>query len=168
MSAARCAGWGRIGKTLEFSIWRIPALHREAERDTTGSNSRQPLVHTWIDGRVQGKHQGGIKEASWRRHVKVTRLQQSPLFCATSLSFDSPCGSIAVMRAARSIESLASRAKYPVLLGFALLCAAAVPCSYITLIQANANEGASPQPATPAVTPTAPSEFPTASDARLA
>ena len=34
---------------------KVPALHREAERDTTGSFSRQPLVHTWIRGRVQGK-----------------------------------------------------------------------------------------------------------------
>jgi hypothetical protein len=33
----------------------FPALHREAERDTTGSISRQPLVHTWIDGAAQGK-----------------------------------------------------------------------------------------------------------------
>ena len=34
---------------------KVPALHREAERDTTGSFSRQPLVHTWNDRRVQGK-----------------------------------------------------------------------------------------------------------------
>src|SRR5580692_3287985 len=34
---------------------KVPALHREAERDTTGSLSRQPLVHTCIGGRVQGK-----------------------------------------------------------------------------------------------------------------
>src|ERR1700704_4132443 len=33
----------------------VPALHREAERDTTGSFSRQPLVHTWIATAVQGK-----------------------------------------------------------------------------------------------------------------
>jgi N-acetylmuramoyl-L-alanine amidase len=63
---------------------------------------------------------------------------------------------------------LASRAKYPVLLGFALLCAAAASCSYITLIQANANEGAAAQPATPVPAPATSSEFPTASDARLA
>src|ERR1700722_8471694 len=37
---------------------KVPALHREAERDTTGSFSRQPLVHTWIDRRVQGKRRG--------------------------------------------------------------------------------------------------------------
>ena len=27
---------------------KVPALHREAERDTTGSFNRQPLLHTWI------------------------------------------------------------------------------------------------------------------------
>ena len=55
MSAARCAGCGGIGKTLESSeISKVPALHREAERDTTGSVSRQPLVHTWIGVSVQG------------------------------------------------------------------------------------------------------------------
>src|SRR3984957_1256789 len=36
-------------------ISKVPALHREAERDTTGSFNRQPLVHTWIGGGVQGK-----------------------------------------------------------------------------------------------------------------
>ena len=35
-----------------------PALHREAERDTTGSISRQHLVHTWIGGSVQAKGKG--------------------------------------------------------------------------------------------------------------
>src|SRR6266851_4321585 len=35
--------------------WKVPALHREAERDTTGSFSRQPLLHTWNGRRVQGK-----------------------------------------------------------------------------------------------------------------
>jgi len=33
----------------------VPALHREAERDTTGRFSYQPLVHTWIGACVQGK-----------------------------------------------------------------------------------------------------------------
>lgn len=32
----------------------VPALHQEAERDTTGSISRQPFVHTWIGRQVQG------------------------------------------------------------------------------------------------------------------
>jgi hypothetical protein len=48
------------GKTQDPSIWKVPALHREAERDTTGSISRQHLVHTWIGGYVQGKHQGTV------------------------------------------------------------------------------------------------------------
>jgi hypothetical protein len=33
----------------------IPPLHREAECDATGSNSRQHFVHTWIGGPMQGK-----------------------------------------------------------------------------------------------------------------
>src|ERR1700730_16329975 len=54
-----------------LEISKVPALHREAERDTTGSISRQPLVHTWIGLLVQGKRRcvatldvirrGGIK-----------------------------------------------------------------------------------------------------------
>src|SRR6266567_5380260 len=38
--------------------WKVPALHREAERDTTGSFNRQPLLHTWIGACVQGKRRG--------------------------------------------------------------------------------------------------------------
>src|SRR5258707_5073980 len=54
--AARCAGRGGIGKTLESPRFaKVPALHREAERDTTGSFSRQPPVHTWNGRVVQGK-----------------------------------------------------------------------------------------------------------------
>ena len=34
-------------------ILDVPALHREAERDTTGNFSRQHLLHTWIDRHVQ-------------------------------------------------------------------------------------------------------------------
>src|ERR1700688_2378379 len=34
---------------------KVPALHREAERDTTGRFSRQPPVHTWIGAGVPGK-----------------------------------------------------------------------------------------------------------------
>ena len=54
LSTARCAGRGGIGKTLESPNSKVPALHREAERDTTGSISRQPPVHTWIAACVQG------------------------------------------------------------------------------------------------------------------
>ncbi len=42
-------------KTLESSTSKVPALHREAEHDTTGSIGRQHPVHTWIGDRVQGK-----------------------------------------------------------------------------------------------------------------
>ena len=51
--AARCAGCGGIGKTLESPNRKVPALHREAEHDTTGNFSRQPPLHTWIGRRVQ-------------------------------------------------------------------------------------------------------------------
>ena len=38
---------------------KVPALHREAERDTTGSFSRQPALHTWIARDVQGSVAAG-------------------------------------------------------------------------------------------------------------
>src|SRR5882757_3668154 len=60
LSAARCAGLWRDRKDAGIS-WdqKVPALHREAERDTTGSFSRQPLVHTSIGSDVQGKRRCG-------------------------------------------------------------------------------------------------------------
>src|SRR3954453_11698063 len=36
-------------------LLKVPALHREAESDTTGSFSHQPFLHTWIGGGGQGK-----------------------------------------------------------------------------------------------------------------
>ena len=45
---------GEAGKTLESSQIEGSGAAREAERDTTGSISRQPPVHTWIDSPVQG------------------------------------------------------------------------------------------------------------------
>src|SRR5258706_2177634 len=61
LSAARCAGCGGIGKTPESpKVSKVPALHREAERDTTGSFSRQPPIHTWIGRRVQGTYTGTV------------------------------------------------------------------------------------------------------------
>ena len=72
---ARCTGRGGIGKTLESSILKVPALHREAERDTTGSFSYQPVVHTWIGALVQGNVEGG-----------VATLQHSTLFAMAALS----------------------------------------------------------------------------------
>src|SRR5882672_8473609 len=59
LSAARCAGCGGIGKDAGISeVSEAPALHREAERDTTGSFSRQPLVHTLIGRGAQAKRRG--------------------------------------------------------------------------------------------------------------
>src|SRR3984893_13934814 len=70
LSTARCAGRGGVGKTLESSVSKVPALHREAERDTTGSFSRQPPVHTWIGGWVQEK----------RRRIATLRLIRRYVF----------------------------------------------------------------------------------------
>jgi N-acetylmuramoyl-L-alanine amidase len=67
------------------------------------------------------------------------------------------------MRLLGGIESLASRANHRVLLGFALLCAAALACPDITL--AGATEGQAPAQAPISG---ATSGFPTASGARLA
>jgi hypothetical protein len=47
---------------------KVPALHREAERDTTGSFSRQPLVHTWNGARVQGREKGSVAA---RQHLAL-------------------------------------------------------------------------------------------------
>ena len=58
------------GKTQDPSTWKVPALHREAERDTTGSISRQHLVHTWIGGWVQGKGKGTLsRSVAERQHL---------------------------------------------------------------------------------------------------
>ena len=59
---AALAGEGS-GKTQVPPASEVPALHREAERDTTGSISRQPPVHTWIGGCVQGKRFGTPKDS---------------------------------------------------------------------------------------------------------
>ena len=51
---------------------KVPALHREAERDTTGSFSRQPPVHTSIGRRVQEKRRNAATLRLIRRgRVKV-------------------------------------------------------------------------------------------------
>ena len=52
----------------------VPALHREAERDTTGSNSRQHPVHTWIGDGVQGKRRSAATLVSFRDSVIKPRL----------------------------------------------------------------------------------------------
>ena len=53
---------------------KVPALHREAERDTTGSFSRQPLVHTSIGPDVQGKRRCGATLGLIRRASLKLRL----------------------------------------------------------------------------------------------
>ena len=65
------------GKTLAPPTSKVPALHREAERGTTGNISRQPLVHTWIGASVQGKHPGSV---AMRQHLL--------LFALASLRYD--------------------------------------------------------------------------------
>src|SRR6266849_5353909 len=55
LSAARCAGRGGSERRWNLLNSKVPALHREAERDTTGSFNRQPLLHTWNGACVQGK-----------------------------------------------------------------------------------------------------------------
>jgi hypothetical protein len=50
-----------------------PALHREAERDTTGSLSRQPPIHTWIDRGMQGKR----RKAATLDYIRSTDLKLS-------------------------------------------------------------------------------------------
>src|ERR1700744_5290567 len=59
---------------LEHST--VPALHREAERDTTGSFSRQPSLHTRIDRPAQGKRRraatlGLIRYRSLKRRLTL-------------------------------------------------------------------------------------------------
>jgi hypothetical protein len=39
---------------------KFPALHREAERDTTGNISRQPVIHTSIGAGVQGMYRASV------------------------------------------------------------------------------------------------------------
>src|SRR5277367_3523799 len=51
-AALAAEGSERRWNPLTFGV---PALHREAERDTTGSLSRQRLLHTLIGRIVQGK-----------------------------------------------------------------------------------------------------------------
>src|SRR5665213_1316384 len=53
-------------------ISKVPALHREAERDTTGSFNRQPPVHTWIGGPAQGKR----RRAATLRLIRRKSLKQ--------------------------------------------------------------------------------------------
>src|ERR1700731_5032661 len=123
---------------------KVPALHREAERDTTGSFSRQRYVHTWIGSLVQGKRRSAATLDLIHRNCVKLRL---------TLWFYSG------KRAARRHGFLASRANHRVLLGCALVCAAALLWSDATAVGAVEGQSASPG---------AGSNFPIASDARLA
>jgi N-acetylmuramoyl-L-alanine amidase len=123
---------------------KVPALHREAERDTTGSFSRQPPVHTSIGRHVQEKR----RSTATLRLIRRWRVK-------AGLTLWFYCGK----RLPGGLDSLAIRANHRVLLGCALVCAAALLCSDATRV--GAAEG---QPSTPVTT----SDFPVASDARLA
>ena len=61
-------------KRWNFPSLKIPALHREAERDTTGSFNRQPPVHTWIEAPVQGKRRSAATLRLIRRKSVKLRL----------------------------------------------------------------------------------------------
>lgn len=74
------------GKTQVPPASKVPALHREAERDTTGSISRQHLVHTWIGGGVQGKRWGTPRDPL----LSVAARQHSPLFANQTLRLINP------------------------------------------------------------------------------
>ena len=50
---------GQKKEPLKSPASEVPALHREAERDTTGNFSRQHYLHTWIGPPVQGRSPHG-------------------------------------------------------------------------------------------------------------
>jgi N-acetylmuramoyl-L-alanine amidase len=66
------------------------------------------------------------------------------------------------------VDSVASRANRHVLLGSALLCAAALACSGLTLVRADDRNQAPVQAQSPTQAPVTAPSFPIASDARLA
>src|SRR5215212_4173654 len=122
---------------------KSPALHRQAESDTTGSFSRQHSVHTRIGVGVQAKR---------RRPATVPLIQKKRLKVQLTLSFY--CGK----RLLGGTDSLANRVSRGVLLEGAALCVAAFLCSMSGLVAAE-NEGAGAV-GTP--------NLPLASEARLA
>jgi N-acetylmuramoyl-L-alanine amidase len=124
---------------------KVPALHREAERDTTGSFSRQPLLHTWIGLRVQAKRRSAATVCLI--HCISVKLQLTVRFY---------CGNEGCLEAG---DSLARRANHCVLLGCAVVCVAAL--AYSDAPFASVAEEQPP-------TPVARSKFPIASAARLA
>src|SRR5258708_39985768 len=70
---------GEAGKTQESSQFEGSGAAREAERDTTGSVSRQPPVHTWNDRPVQGtskgKRRGGATVVLIRLFIHRNRVK---------------------------------------------------------------------------------------------
>ena len=79
VSRAARAGCGRAGKTLKSPPLEVPALHREAERDTTVNFGRQHHVHTWIDRPLQGRRRPDVPAATlrpFRRIIFKARLTQ--------------------------------------------------------------------------------------------
>src|SRR6202142_3160988 len=66
--------WSGSERRWNLRNREVPALHREAERDTTGSFSRQPLVHTWIGPLVQGKRRSAATLDLIHRNCVKLRL----------------------------------------------------------------------------------------------
>src|SRR4030088_1691018 len=66
---SRALRWPVEGSERRWNLLdqKVPALHREAERDTTGSFSRRPAVHTWIGPVVQGKRRSAATLGLIRR-----------------------------------------------------------------------------------------------------
>jgi hypothetical protein len=66
-SAARLAlASEAAGKTLKSPRLEVPALHREAERDTTVNFGRQQHLHTWIGLPLQGTRRDMATLTSFR------------------------------------------------------------------------------------------------------
>src|ERR1043165_3734470 len=135
--------------------WSVPTLHREAERDTTGSNSRQhPRTYVdWAVGAREASRAGNSHPYSQNAHQDVVK---KPL----TLGFY-----WARKGASEAGDSVATRANRQVLLGCVLLCGAALGCAELSLV--SAEEPARPSQAQPQSQATVPG-FPVASDARLA
>ena len=102
VSRAARAGSGGAGKTLKSPSFEVPALHREAERDTTGNFGRQHHLHTWIGMPVQGS----------RRHTATLPLFGGKFKARLTLWFY--CGK----RAARRHGSGGGPRKSPCIPGF--------------------------------------------------
>jgi hypothetical protein len=83
----------RAGKTLKSPFQEVPALHREAERDTTGNFCRQHVLHTWIDRPVQGSRQerdNSSGASCFGRHLANAESQRLPPNACLQWSFGFP------------------------------------------------------------------------------